>query len=126
MQTNHPDLERVHLLKIDVETKEIEVLNGAMFTLCNLVVERIIVEVEYLKPFYNSEPIRCNFDKLQQTLVQMGYDIYDAEEQSTLMDKKLPEFPPDIVFKLKDMAQSPANRLRGSVGDPCEKFYERI
>mmetsp|Transcript_19815 Transcript_19815/g.35018 ORF Transcript_19815/g.35018 Transcript_19815/m.35018 type:complete len:405 (-) Transcript_19815:56-1270(-) len=121
MLTNHRDIQRVQLMKVDVETFEIQVFNGAMHTLCNSIVERIVVEVEYLKPKHNL-PIPCDFDRLQKALVQMNYEILDLEERMTLTHMALPDFPTDVIFRLKDMTQSPATRLQGVNGNPCQKF----
>jgi len=121
MLRNHQDIQRVQLMKIDVETFEMQVLNGAMYTLCNKIVERIAVEVEYLKPNYNL-PIPCSFDQLQKTMIQMNYEILDASEMQVYTNKKLPDFPQDVVFKLRDVSKSPADQLRGLRDNPCAKF----
>ena len=92
-----------------------------MYTLCNKIIERIVVEVEYLKPKHNL-PIPCNFDRMQKTLVQMNYEILDVTETQVYTDKRLSDFPPDVVFRLKDDSKSPAELLRGSRNNPCAKF----
>ena len=119
--SNHPDIRRVSLMKIDVETYEIHVLNGAMHTLCNLIVERIVIEVEYLKPSYNL-PIPCNFEQLRSTLIQMNYDVHDFDEVKSYKSVALQQLPSDIIFNLIDVTQSPADRLRGSMDNPCAQF----
>ena len=109
-------------MKIDVETFEMQVLNGAMHSLCNLIVERIVVEVEYLKPVHKLKT-PCNFDLLQMTLMEMGYDILDVGEMEYFATKRLPDFPGDVVFKLIDMTQSPVKRLGSRRGNNvCQKF----
>jgi hypothetical protein len=109
-------------MKIDVETYEIHVLNGAMYSLCNIIIERIVMEVEYLKPSYNLNN-QCSFDTMRQTLLRLGYDIFDVEEKMVYTnDVHLQELPSDILFRLNDFTQSPATRLRGSVDNPCAKF----
>ena len=120
--TNHRDIHRVQLMKIDVETFEMQVLNGAMHSLCNLIIERIVVEVEYLKPVHKLKT-PCNFDLLQRTLIEMGYDILDVGEKESFTTKRLPDFPPDVVFKLIDMTQSPVKRLGSRSGNNvCQRF----
>ena len=119
--SKHYDVRRVSLMKIDVETYEIHVLNGAMHTLCNLVVERIVIEVEYLKPNYNL-PNPCNFEKLLRTLSRMNYAILDFDEVKSYAGVELQNLPGDIIFKLTDATRSPSNRLRGSLDNPCEQF----
>ncbi len=112
--SNHYDVRRVSsLMKIDVITYEIHVLNGAMHTLCNLVVERIVIKVEYLKPNYNL-PYPCNFEKLLRTLTQMNYAIL------SYAGVELQNLPGDIIFKLTDATRSPSNRL--SLDNPCAQF----
>ena len=112
----------VTLMKIDVETYEIHVLNGAMYSLCNIIIERIVMEVEYLKPSYNLNN-QCSFDTMRRTLLRLGYDIFDVEEEMVYTnDVHLQELPSDILFRLNDFTQSPATRLRGSVDNPCAKF----
>lgn len=116
----------VTLMKIDVETYEIHVLNGAMYSLCNIIIERIVMEVEYIKPSYNLDN-KCSFDTMQQTLVRLGYTIFDVEEKMVYTnDVHLQELPSDILFRLNDFTQSPATRLRGSVDNPCAKFDLQI
>ena len=119
--SKHPDMRRVSLMKIDVETYEIHVLNSAMHTLCNLIVERIVIEVEYLKPSYNL-PNPCNFEQLRSTLIQMNYDVLDFDEVKSYKSVALQQLPGDIIFKLMDVTQSPVNRLRGSMDNPCARF----
>ena len=104
-----------------MKTFEIQVLNGAMYTLCNRIIERIVVEVEYLKPQHNL-PIPCSFDRLQKTLIQMKYEILDVTENQVYLDKTLSDFPADVVFKLKNDSKSPADQLRDSRNNPCAKF----
>ena len=122
----------VTLMKIDVETYEIHVLNGAMYSLCNIVIEHIVMEVEYLKPSYNNNLLplsnnTCSFDKMRQTLIRLGYEILDLEENGTVYtDVDLQELPSDVLFRLNDFTQSPATRLRGSVDNPCAKFDLQI
>ena len=112
----------VTLMKIDVETYEIHVLNGAMYSLCNIIIERIVLEVEYLKPSYNLSN-KCSFDTMRQTLLRLGYEIFDVEEKTVYTDNvDLKELPSDILFRLNDFSQSPATRLRGTIDNPCAKF----
>ena len=122
----HPDVKTIHLLKIDVETAEIEVINGAMATLCNVVVERIVMEVEYLKPAHGL-PIRCDFDKMTDALVRMGYVLRDVKGEALDAGVGLDRLPHDVLFELglsEDEARTPAERLRGTDGDdnPCAPF----
>ena len=112
----------VTLMKIDVETYEIHVLNGAMYSLCNIIIERIVLEVEYLKPSYNLSN-KCSFDTMRQTLLRLGYELFDVEEKTVYTDNvDLKELPSDILFRLNDFSQSPATRLRGTIDNPCAKF----
>jgi FkbM family methyltransferase len=99
MLSNHRDIRRISLIKIDVETYEIHVLNGAMYSVYNLIVERFVVEVEYLKPSYNL-PNPCNFDQLQKALVLMNYQILDLEETTSYTSMELQNFTTDVIFKL--------------------------
>jgi FkbM family methyltransferase len=121
MLSNHRNIRRVSLMKIDVETYEIHVLNGAMYSLCNLIVERIVVEVEYLKPSYNLAN-SCDFDRLRRALALMKYQIFDLEENISYESMELQNFPTDIMFKLHDITRSPADQFRGSMENPCAKF----
>jgi FkbM family methyltransferase len=119
---NHHNHHAVTLMKIDVETYEIHVLNGAMYSLCNIVIGRIVLEVEYLKPSYNLSN-KCNFDTMRQTLLHLGYELFDVEEKTVYTDNvDLQQLPSDILFRLNDFSQSPATRLRGTVDNPCAKF----
>ena len=122
----HSDVKRIHLLKVDVETAEIEVINGAMATLCNVIVERIVMEVEYLKPAHGL-PIRCDFDKMRDALVRMGYVLRDVKGKALDVGLGLDRLPHDVVFELGslvDKTRTPAERLRGgdSGDNPCAPF----
>jgi FkbM family methyltransferase len=122
MLTKHRDIQRVHLMKIDVETYEVHVLNGAMHTLCNVVVERIVVEIEYLKPKHKLLK-DCDFARLHNTLDKMGYTIMDnAEKQTYPTSVPLANMPGEAVLVLENTTQSPAERLRGSADNVCQPF----
>lgn len=122
----HPDVERIHLLKVDVETAEIEVINGAMATICNVIVERIVMEVEYLKPSHGL-PIRCDFDRMADALIRMGYVLRGVKGEALDAGVGLDRLPHDVLFELGlfvDKTRTPAERLRGKGGDdnPCAPF----
>ena len=121
MLTNHRDIQRVDLMKMDVETFEIQVFNGSMQSLFNVIVEHIVVEVYHLKSQYNMM-IPFNFYPLQKTLVRMGYEILNLSDQITLTDMQLPDFATDITFNIHDLTQSPANRLSRGICNPFQKL----
>lgn len=121
---NHRDIKRVQLMKVDVETFELQVLQGAMQSMCNMIIERITVEVEYYKPIHNMHN-PCDFERLRAIMIDMGYeivDIYHTEEKDDMTYWKLSDMPPDILFRLKDMSVSPADRLRKKRNNACKKF----
>ena len=67
----------------------------------------------------------CDFERLRAIMIDMGYeivDIYHTEEKDDMTYWKLSDMPPDILFRLKDMSVSPADRLRGMSNNPCRKF----
>lgn len=92
-----------------------------MYTLCNRIVERIVVEVEYLKPIHGL-PLPCSFDRMRKALVGMGYEAFDLSETQSLTNADLSELPPDIVFRLRSDARPPADQLRGAWSNPCAMF----
>lgn len=121
MFERHADIDHVDLIKIDVETHEVQVVNGAMYFLCNRRVDRIIMEVEYLKSNYKLG--KCDFPAMQHRLEQMGYEVWDSTMKIDLTGKSIEQFPtPDAVFVQKFPDETPANRLRGTSNNPCADF----
>jgi FkbM family methyltransferase len=125
MLTKHADIAHVDLMKIDVETHEMQVINGGMHFLCNRVVNMIIMEVEYLKPIHKMDLQGCDFSQMQDILERMGFQVFDytLTEQITGTGKPLSAFPgTDAVFVQKHKGQPPAQRLTGTDDNPCEAF----
>ena len=122
MLTNHKDIPRVNLMKIDVETHELHALNGAMNFLCNRIVDAITVEVEYLKPGYNLLKDNCRFEPMRNQLEQMGYTLMDTPKSRDLTGMSLDKLPSDVLFVQQHLDQSPARRLEGSSTNPCRDF----
>ena len=118
---HHGDVRRIHLMKVDVETFEMHVLAGAARTLCETIVERIAVEVEYLKPSYGLD-VPCDFAAMRDTLVKIGYEIYDLKEERDLTRARLEDMPTDVVFRLRNRTMAPATRLRHRKDNPCRRF----
>ena len=52
----------------------------------------------------------------------MNYDVLDFDEVKSYKSVALQQLPGDIIFKLMDVTQSPVNRLRGSMDNPCAQF----
>lgn len=123
MLMRHPDIQRVNLIKIDVETHEIHVLNGAMHFLCNRIVDAITVEVEYLKAKHGLVRDDCTFETMRQRLVEMGYTVMSLDEIPVdLTGVPLKKLPSDVVFVQQYLDQPPARRLKGTINDPCRDF----
>ena len=121
MFERHADIEHVDLIKIDVETHEVQVFNGAMYFLCNRRVDRIIVEVEYLKSVHGLG--KCKFPDLQDRLERMGFSMFDSTMKINRTGMSFENFPSaDAVFSQNFPNESPANRLRGTFDNPCADF----
>jgi FkbM family methyltransferase len=122
MLTHHPEVTHVDLIKIDVETHEMEVINGGMHFLCHRVVNMIIMEVEYLKP-HPEIVITCDFAAMQDRLERMGFTVWDCSFQTEYTGKSLASMTTsDVVFVQTYRDQPPAQRLKGTENNPCESF----
>jgi FkbM family methyltransferase len=123
MLTQHPGVAKVDIIKIDVETHEMHVINGAMHFLCNRVVNMIVMEVEYLKPGYNPKGTPCcDFATMWDRMEQMGFSLWDCSLKQDYTDKQLNSLPGDVVFVQKYQGEPPARRLKGTENNPCESF----
>jgi hypothetical protein len=132
------NMPRIHFMKVDVEMFEIHVLDGAMRFLCEKIVEKFIVEVEYIK-----DPTKlanqCDFDKMYQRLTELGYVPYhpdyhtdNKDKNKSLVDLPLIEWPADALFILSDPSVSPGRRLQtlrnddpanpATTANPCRDF----
>ena len=66
------EIKHVQAIKIDVETFEAHVIDGAMGLLCNYIVDMIIKEVECIRP--NPKTVGKSV-KMQEILEKMGFSI---------------------------------------------------
>jgi hypothetical protein len=108
-------------MKIDVETFEIQVMNGGLYFLCNRRVDLIVMEILFLKSQYYKGP--CQFVKMQDRLEHMGFDILDITLTVNFTGILLDNFTSnDVVFVQRFKDKPPAVRLRGSPNNPCEGF----
>jgi hypothetical protein len=111
-------------MKVDVETFEVHVVNGAMRFLCNIVVNMIVMEVEYCKKSVTKDH-PCNATLMQNTLEQMGYSTWSGIPDNggtDLTGTPFDELPSDVIFCLKDQSRPPSESLRGTKNNPCEGF----
>jgi len=113
-------IRRIHAMKIDVETHEVQVINGAMHLLCNRHVDLIVMEVQYLKAEYKLA--KCRFAAMQDRVVRMGFTIWDPARTKELTKMNLDQFPAEAVFVQTFLDATPAQRLRGTADNPCAEF----
>lgn len=123
MLTRHPNVHVVDLMKIDVETFEVEVLNGAMLLLCNRIVKRIVMEVLYLAVSEHNPNPTCDFESMHERLAQMGYTTWDPNETRNLTGLPLSKLTNDVIFRLEYVDEAPAKRLEAAQGNPCQDFH---
>jgi len=122
MLTKHADLKRIQLMKIDVETFEVHVINGAMRFLCNTIVEMIAMEVEYIK---TKQSTVCDSTMMLSTLEKMGYATWSAlpnQGGKDLTGTPINKLPTDVIFILQDREHPPIDHLKGTKDNPCEGF----
>ena len=122
MMTKHPEIKHVQVIKIDVERFEVHVIKGAMRFLCNSIIDMIIIEVEYIRP---SPTTVCNSVKMQETLEKMGFSIWSKLKKdggTEFTGKSFNELPTNVNFVQVFRDQPPAERLKGTEGNPCEGF----
>lgn len=122
MLTKHPDITHVDLIKIDVETHEVEVLNGSMRFLCNRIINKIVMEVLYLKPSTDNPHPTCNFESMHTTLERLGFTTWDPREETNLTGKPLASLTGDVIFRQEYSDKPPALRLEGTENNPCAGF----
>jgi hypothetical protein len=111
-------------MKVDVETFEVHVVNGAMRFLCNIVVNMIVMEVEYCKKSVTKDH-PCNSTLMQNTLEGMGYSTWSGIPDhggTDLTGMPFDELPSDVIFLLNDPSRPPRESLRGAKNNPCEGF----
>eukprot|EP00960_Hanusia_phi_P070906 767425-Hanusia_phi.AAC.2 len=100
--------ENVLLMKIDVETFEYFVLDGARNLLCNNIVENIVIEYE---PSVHQE---CSTLKFLNWMSRLGYKIMDTIPNAISLDpNNFKKFPPNLHFELQQRHDTPAKLLGG-------------
>jgi len=113
--------EDVVLMKIDVESFELRVLNGARHLLCNRVVQYILLEVAYTRT-------ECDVMELHDFLQKLGYDLFNALNPPPYGPDNVtadPFFGPnprgevtnDAIYALRDRSAPPCARSRPVVCD---------
>lgn len=111
---HHSEVERIHFMKIDVETFEVQVMSGAVGYLCNRMVEEIALEVAFLG---NAS---CETDDMLRFLESIGYRIYYQGTEYT--GQPLQEMPNNIFLKQHYTDEPPAQRLKNEKVNPCRDY----
>ena len=116
MFSRHADIRHVAAMKLDIKRFEPQALNGAMRFLCNRIVHSIVMEIQYLKS--NAGPHECNVNDMLRTLEHMGYHILSPKGRNfTGLDvNKIPDG--DVVFQLRNVSQTPWERLAHGNAEP--------
>ena len=99
-------------MKVDVETFEVHVLDGARELICNNVVQNVIME--YDEVLRQNEHADCSTRKMLDWMIAVGYDIVDVIENPTplnVQDWDTKKFPPNLHFRLLDTSVAPRQRL---------------
>lgn len=125
----HPEVERIHFMKIDVERFEVQVMSGAVRYLCNRIVEEIALEVAFLgldgistnnSRFDFLKSNSCQTDSMLRFLESIGYRIYFRGIEYT--GRPLQEMP-DNVFLIQQFTDlPPAERLKHTANNPCRDY----
>ena len=111
--------EDVLLMKIDVETFEPFVLDGARNLLCNNIVQHIIIEFD--KNQRSAHGGACPPDEMMNWMDQLGYDVRDVivgAPKINIRPLNVASMPPNVWFSLRDTSVAPAQRL-GKDGNVC-------
>ena len=106
--------EDVLLMKVDVETHEPFVLDGAQNLLCQHIVRHIVIEFDKNQQFAHGGA--CPPGAMLNWMDELGYDVSDVIVGAPKIDVKDADFkkmPPNIWFSLRDHSMSPAKRLGG-------------
>ena len=107
--------EDVIVVKIDVETFEPFVLDGARRLLCHNIVPTVIIEFD--KNQRTAHGGACPPDKMMSWMDKLGYDARDVIIGSKKIDLKTfdpHKMPPNVWFSLRDDSTTPAKRLSAS------------
>jgi FkbM family methyltransferase len=106
-------INRIDVLKIDVESFEVNVIEGAIRTLCHIAVDAIILKVEYIK---NHK--LCDEKAMHTLLEKLGFSVqWGHHDYSTTPFKSL---PPNVMYVQKHPGISPTKRLAETgESSPC-------
>jgi FkbM family methyltransferase len=110
----------VLLMKIDVETYEPFVLDGAFHLLCHNIVRHIIIEVD--KNQDSAHGGVCPSARMLTWMDELGYDVTDVVVGAPKIDVKkieVKKLPPNIWFSLRDHSVPPVERL-GIRSEVCQ------
>lgn len=102
----------VLLMKIDVETFEPFVLDGARNLLCNHIVRHIVLEFD--KQQSSAHGGACQPDVMLSWMDRLGYELRDVIVGSPVIPVAgldISGLPPNVWFSLKDVSAPPSQRL---------------
>ena len=111
--------EDIVLMKIDVETFEPFVLDGARNLLCQNIVQHIIIEFD--KNQRTAHGGACPPDEMMDWMDKLGYDVRDVIVGAPKINIKplnTAKMPPNVWFSLRDASTPPAKRM-GADGGVC-------
>jgi FkbM family methyltransferase len=114
--------EDILLMKIDVETFEPFVLDGARNLLCQNIVQHIIIEFD--KNQRSAHGGACPPDEMMGWMDKLGYDVRDVivgAPKINIRPLNVAKMPPNVWFSLRDISMSPAKRMEaGDAAGVCE------
>ncbi len=96
------------LLKIDAESYDIRVIDGAIETLCTKIVRNIVMEVAWVRKTH------CDWRRMLRWLKDVGYIVKNVKGvhiNQEVWDREEWKVPDNIWLQLEDMTQSPAERM---------------
>ena len=113
--------EDILLMKIDVETFEPFVLDGARNLLCQNIVQHIIIEFD--KNQRSAHGGACPPGEMMGWMDRLGYDVRDVivgTPKINIRPLNVAKMPPNVWFSLRDISMSPAKRMEaGGAAGVC-------
>lgn len=90
---NPNPIDRIDVIKIDVETFEINVIEGMIRTLCHIPIDAILVEVEYIKNHKS-----CKAEEMHGLMKQLGFKVVHGRDGSDVTTTDFNMLPANIVY----------------------------
>jgi FkbM family methyltransferase len=106
-------VDRIDLIKIDVERFEVNVIEGMIRTICHFKIDAIVMEILYIRDHKS-----CKEENMHQLLKELGFRAEWEDKDYT--DKTIRDSPGDVVYVQNIEGVSPAKRLKDTENNPCK------